>query len=178
MKQVKLVGPQFIVTHASFIAPHAKGEIKANDRIQLSGVVQDQEGKIHGGYANGGRPFHLLSFEEEIVFRVDQQYDNHAMLKRRARYRHMMIHAFKKHFKSYGWQDTKKSAFGFSNRRNPRYQDNNYIPHSLAEYARMMADPYFKYDGSLHEDYLYIPEHEITQAYFDDLAWEDISNWN
>lgn len=176
-------GDKFIITSASFIAPQTVCGFIANNRYTLDQCISDIKGDcIHGSALNHEGEWWLIDkayngpFDEKVVIQVHESYDNHAAQKKALRHRHMLIRAFVKLGHSYGWCDTKKSATCFIINR--KRGDKSFI-HNINEWARRVAAPYFNEDGSLDRQSFMIdaPDHEINQDFFDELAYECLTNW-
>jgi len=176
-------GDKFIITSASFIAPQSINGFIANKRYSLEGCKADNQGRVIYGLAvNDDGQEHYVdnitsrTFSEFAVANVHSSYNNHAAQKKALRHRHMMIRAFVKLGHSYGWCDSKikRTCFNINRKRGNKRET-----HTLKEWARQMASPYFNDDGSLAKvDYMIEePDHEIDQEFFDAMAEEDLSNW-
>lgn len=176
-------GDKFIITAASFIAPQTVCGFIANNRYTLDQCVADIKGGcIHGSALNHEGEWWLIDkayngpFDEKVVIQVHESYDNHRAQKKALRHRHMLIRAFVKLGHSYGWCDSKikRTCFNINRKRGNKHET-----HTLKEWARQMAAPYFNDDGSLAKAAYMIdaPDHEINQEFFDEMAEEDLSNW-
>jgi len=176
-------GDKFIITSASFIAPESVDGFTANLRYSLNRCYADIEGSVTYGFCDDDSGIEtyigndrLGPFDEMLVFNIESSYDNHAAQKKALRHRHMLIRAFVKLGHSYGWCDSKikRTCFNINRKRGNKYET-----HTLKEWARQMAAPYFNDDGSLANiDYMIeTPDHEITQDFFDEMAEEDLTNW-
>lgn len=190
-------GDKFIITSASFIAPQSIDGFTANKRYQLYNVSY---GDIRYGFSHSTSkdlPIYGLAlnddgveflvgniglrshvgrrlFSELVVFNIESSYDNHRAQKKALRHRHMLIRAFVKLGHSYGWCDSKikRTCFNINRKRGNKYET-----HTLKEWARQMAAPYFNDDGSLAKiDYMIDEQdHEIDQEFFDAMAEEDLN---
>lgn len=176
-------GDKFIITSASFIAPQTVCGFIANNRYTLDQCISDIKGDcIHGSALNHEGEWWLIDkayngpFDEKVVIQVHESYDNHAAQKKALRHRHMLIRAFVKLGHGYGWCDSKikRTCFNINRKRGNKHET-----HTLKEWARQMAAPYFNDDGSLAKvDYMIDEQdHEIDQEFFDAMAEEDLSNW-
>lgn len=176
-------GDNFIVTAASFIAPESESGFTANQRYDLERCNADIDGNVVYGFSedDDGIETYIANdrlgpFSELVVFQVRDSYDNHRAQKKALRFRHMLIRAFVKLANRYGWCDTKKwpTCFIINRKRGGKY-----VTHTIKDWARQMAAHYFNADGLLDRQsfMIDIPDHEINQEFFDELAYEYLTNW-
>lgn len=98
---------------------------------------------------------------ETLVARIEHEYDENAVIRKRNRYRRMVINAFAM-YASRWWSMSKKQA---------------------RAWGRMQAEPFFYDDGTLVEntiisDYVDLAKlWEVDQELFNDAVYEEMSCW-
>lgn len=171
MKRFIPQGDKFIITSASFIAPQTVCGFIANNRYTLDECVADRNGEcIMGRALSHEGEWWLVDnaysgpFDEKVVIQVHELYDNHRAQKKALRFRRMAIRAYVSVGSS--WLDTKCNPNAISKKR-------------LKALAREWASTIINDDGKIDRESYMIdtPDHEIDQAFFDEIVYEELSCW-
>ncbi|AUV57163.1 hypothetical protein FDJ47_gp49 [Enterobacter phage Ec_L1] len=162
-------------TSVSFVAPYTMNGFTAGKRYfsnEGAYIWQRENGDVYGISRTGvtdddGQDRVVCLVEtsifngETLVARIEHEYDENAVIRKRNRYRHMVINAFAMYARRW-WNMSKKQA---------------------RAWGRMHAEPFFYNDGSLVEDTIvsdYVDSAklwEVDQELFNDAVYEEMSCW-
>lgn len=162
-------------TAVSFVAPYAMNGFTAGRRYfsnEGARIWQGPNGDVFGISGTGvtddnGQDRVVCLFEtsifngETLVARIEHEYDENAVIRKRNRYRRMVINAFAM-YASRWWNMSKKQA---------------------RAWGRMQTEPFFYNDGTLVENTIvsdYVDSAklwEVDQELFNDAVYEEISCW-
>lgn len=168
---------RMIVTSVSFVAPFTMNGFTAGRRYYSNdgAYIWQKEtttGEVVGISRTGvtddeGKDRVVCLFEtslfngETLVARIEHEYDENAIIRKRNRYRRMVINAFAMYAARW-WKFSKKQA---------------------RAWGRMQAEPFFYDDGTLVEDTT-VSDHveqfklwEIDQETFNAAVYEEMSCW-